>query len=421
MSSDNAWPAEDEKVCTFRSECFTNLTNWPKIPNPHDRREEKKKVVRGRKTQVTNTSSPQNPSLLLYNPHDARILPRPVPQPTTPHDVLVRIAYVGCCGSDVHFWHHGGMTRKVSPETPIVMGHEASGTVAAVGPAVTTLAPGDVVAIEPGYPCRRCRACKEGRYNLCKGMRFAAAPGGVAAGVEKVATDGTLCKYFRIPEDFCYKLGEGVGLDEAVLVEPLAVAVHANRLADVRSGQSVVVMGSGTIGLFCAAVAKAFGAARVVVVDILERKLEFARGFVDGVRTFVPNKEDGSETSATRLVEENELGDGGDVVLEATGAEPCIQMGVHLLKMGGTFVQAGLGKSLLQFPMVRMSEKELTMKGCFRYGAGDFELALQLIREGKVKVKSLISSEVPFEQATEAWERTSRGEGIKNLIRGVQD
>ncbi|KAH7046647.1 chaperonin 10-like protein [Macrophomina phaseolina] len=375
MNSDNVWPAEDEK----------------------------------------------NPSLLLYNPHDARLENRPVPQPSDPHDVLVRIAYVGCCGSDVHFWHHGGMTRKVSPAAPIVMGHEASGTVAAVGPSVTTLRPGDAVAIEPGYPCRRCGSCKSGRYNLCRAMRFAAAPGGVASGVDKVATHGTLCKYFRIPDDFCYKLGGGVGLDEAVLVEPLAVAVHATRLADVRSGQRVVVMGSGTIGLLCAAVATAFGASRVVVVDILERKLEFARGFVDGVRTFAPREAEAAEDAAARLVAENGLGEGGDVVLEATGAEPCIQMGVHLLKMGGTFVQAGLGKSLLQFPMVRMSEKELTMKGCFRYGAGDFELALELIREGKVSVKPLISSEVPFEQATEAWERTSRGEGIKNLIRGVQD
>ncbi|KAK0647866.1 D-xylulose reductase [Lasiodiplodia hormozganensis] len=379
---------------------------------------------------VWPAESEKNPSLLLHNPHDLRPSNRPVPQPTTPHDVLVRIAYVGCCGSDVHFWHHGGMSRKVSPTNPIVMGHEASGTIVAVGASVTSLRPGDAVAIEPGYPCRRCRPCKEGRYNLCKLMRFAAAPGGIAAGVEKIATHGTLCKYFRIPEDFCYKLGDGVGLDEAVLVEPLAVAVHANRLADVRSGQQVVVMGSGTIGLFCAAVARAFGAAKVVVVDVLERKLAFAEGFVPGVRTFIPpttkpeegvDPDDVSQATAARMVDELDLGDGADVVLEATGAEPCIQTGVHVLKSGGTLVQAGLGKARMSFPVVRMSEKELTVKGCFRYGAGDFELALQLMREGKVSVKPLISSEVPFEQASEAWERTGRGEGIKNLIRGVQD
>lgn len=381
-------------------------------------------------TQLTHPPHHQNPSLLLYNPYDLRPENQPVPQPTSPHDVLVRIAYVGCCGSDVHFWHHGGMSRKVSPANPIVMGHEASGTIHAVGPAVTSLRPGDAVAIEPGYPCRRCRPCKEGRYNLCKLMRFAAAPGGIAAGVEKIATHGTLCKYFRIPEDFCYKLGEGVGLDEAVLVEPLAVAVHANRLADVRSGQQVVVMGSGTIGLFCAAVARAFGAAKVVVVDVLEKKLAFAQGFVPGVRTFIPptakpeegvDLDDVSQATAARMVDEHDLGDGADVVIEATGAEPCIQTGIHVLKSGGTLVQAGLGKARTSFPVVRMSEKELTVKGCFRYGAGDFELALQLMREGKVSVKPLISSEVPFEQASEAWERTGRGEGIKNLIRGVQD
>ncbi|GME27835.1 putative alcohol dehydrogenase [Neofusicoccum parvum] len=372
-------------------------------------------------TNAWPAESEKNPSLLLYNPFDARYENRPVPQPSDPHDVLVRIAYVGCCGSDVHFWHHGGMSRKVSPDAPIVMGHEASGVVVATGPAVTTLAAGDRVAIEPGYPCRRCGACKAGRYNLCKQMRFAAAPGGIAAGVEKLATHGTLCRFFRIPEDFCYALGGGVALDEAVLVEPAAVAVHTCRLADVRTGQSVVVFGAGTIGLLCAAVARAFGAARVVVVDVLPRKLEFARGFVDGVRTLLPRDGDDAEVSAARIVQEHALGDGADVVLEATGAEPCVQAGVHVLRSGGTFVQAGLGKSALLFPMVRLSEKEITLKGCFRYGAGDFELALQLIREERLSVKPLISSEVPFDRATEAWERTARGEGIKNLIRGPED
>lgn len=376
------------------------------------------------------TRPQQNPSLLLHNPFDARPANRPTPQPTTPHDVLIRIAYTGCCGSDVHFWNHGGMSRKVSPSNPIVMGHEASGTVVAIAdPTTTSLRIGDAVAIEPGYPCRRCGPCKSGRYNLCAGMRFAAAPGGVVrGGAEKVATDGTLCKYFRLPADFCYKLPAGVALAEGVLAEPLAVAVHACRLADVRSGQCVIVMGSGTIGLFCAAVATAFGAAQVVVVDILERKLEFARGFVPGVQTFLPpprvegeGEGDDSEVMAARLIEEHALGGGADVVLEATGAEACIQAGVHVLRAGGSFVQAGLGKSSLTFPMVRLSEKEITLKGCFRYGAGDFELALQLMGSGKINVRPLISSEVPFERATEAWERTGRGEGIKNLIRGVED
>ncbi|KAK8235087.1 chaperonin 10-like protein [Phyllosticta capitalensis] len=388
-------------------------------------------------TTTTTSSWPaedeKNPSLLLYAPGDARYENRPIPQPSDPRDVLVRIAYVGCCGSDVHFWRHGGMTHKVSPSNPIVMGHEASGTIASLAspspssPPTGGLRPGDRVAIEPGFPCRSCAVCKSGRYNLCRAMRFAAAP---RHGDPAQSTHGTLSKYFRIPSDFCYRIPDSVGLDEAVLVEPLAVAVHAAKLAGVRHGQRVVVFGAGTIGVFCAAVARAFGASAVVVVDVLQRKLEFARSFVDkgGVEGVRPEREKSPEENARRIVDAANAisspspsdAQGVDVVLEATGAEACVQTGIHALSPGGTFIQVGLGASHLQFPMVVMSEKELNVKGCFRYGAGDFETALALMAEGAVPVRRLISSEVPFERATEAWERTARGEGIKNLIRGVE-
>ncbi len=122
----------------------------------------------------------------------------------------------------------------VNPKTGIVMGHEASGTIAAVGSGVTHVAVGDCVAIEPGIPCRLCSACKSGTYNLCRKMRFAAAPG-------PPDTDGTLSKYYHIAEDFVYKVDERISLQEAVLVEPVSVAVHAVKLADIRPGETVVV------------------------------------------------------------------------------------------------------------------------------------------------------------------------------------
>lgn len=301
------------------------------------------------------------------------------------------------------------------------MGHEASGTIISTGPAVTRIAVGDHVAIEPGTPCRFCAACKSGTYNLCRQMRFAAAPG-------PPDTQGTLSKYFRIAEDFVYKLPEGVGLQEAVLVEPLSVAVHAVRLADVRPGESVVVMGSGTIGLLCAAVARQFGAHRIILVDILEKKLEFARGFL-GVETFCADIKRSPEDDAGRLLEEfgmEEFGvdtEGGtvDTVIEASGAASSINMGIHLLRPGGKYVQTGVGKAKIEFPIVAVSNKELMFRGCFRYGAGDYDLAVKLIAKGLVEVKSLISSVTPFEDATKAWEKTANGEGIKNLIEGVKD
>lgn len=147
----------------------------------------------------------------------------------------------------------------VSDEKPPVMGHEASGIVHSVGPAVTSVVPDDRVAIEPGFSCRRCKLCKAGKYNLCADMQFAADP---------PDAHGTLARPSRTPEDFVYKVPDSVSLEEAVLVEPLRVAVHGARLAGLAPGHVVLVQGSGTIGLLAAATAKAFGAKEVFVSDI---------------------------------------------------------------------------------------------------------------------------------------------------------
>jgi len=306
-------------------------------------------------------------------------------------------------------WTHGGFSQKI--KQPIVIGHEASGTVHEVGTSVTSLKVGDRVAIEPGFPCRRCKTCKAGRYNFCAMMTFAAAP---------PSSHGTLTKFFKIPEDFCYKIPEVMGLDEGVLVEPLAVSVHITRLANIKVGQSVVVFGAGTIGLLCAAVSKVMGAAKVISVDVNESRLEFAEKFAS-TGTYLPSTGQSAEETAEAIKDKYTLEEGADVVLEATGAEPCIQAGIHVLRLGGSFVQAGLGKSIIQFPIVALSEKELHMKGSFRYNAGDYDLAMHLVESGKISVKELITAVEPFERATHAWERTKGGYGIKTLIQGPQD
>ena len=252
-------------------------------------------------------------------------------------------------------------------------------------------------------------------------MRFAAAPG-------PPDTQGTLSKYFRVAEDFVYKLPSGVSLEEAVLVEPLSVAVHAVKLADVRLGETVVVCGSGTIGLLCAAVAEQYGAMRVIMIDILERKLDFAKAFL-GVETFKADMQSTPEENAERLLKGFALEEAGidtvggkvDTVIEASGAASSINTGIHLLRPGGKYVQTGVGKTKIEFPIVALSNKELIFRGCFRYGPGDYELAVKLVTKGLVQVKPLISSVTPFEDATKAWDKTAQGEGIKNLIEGVKD
>ncbi|OAL54182.1 GroES-like protein, partial [Pyrenochaeta sp. DS3sAY3a] len=371
-------------------------------------------------SSATSIQDMQNPSIVIYAPGNAKLEDKPIPQIKDPHDVLIRINYVGVCGSDVHFWNHGGIGKPLPP-SGITMGHEASGTILSTGPSVTHLSPNDRVALEPGVPCRHCLSCKAGTYNLCRNMRFAAAPG-------PPDTPGTLAKYYVLPSDFVYKIPEHVGLDEAVLVEPLAVAVHAVRLGDVRAGETVVVMGSGTIGLLCGAVARQYGAHRVILVDVLERKLEFARAYL-GCETFLAETQESAEENAAALLDRMGLAEEGtdtfggrvDTVIEASGAAASIETGIHVLRPGGKYVQTGLGKAKVEFPIVALSQKELLVRGCFRYAAGDYELAVGLLEKRLVDVKALISSVTPFERATEAWDRTGRGEGIKNLIEGVRD
>lgn len=304
------------------------------------------------------------------------------------------------------------------------MGHEASGIVHAVGPAVNGLQPGDSIAIEPGSACRLCSRCKAGQYNLCPDMKFAANP---------PYTHGTLSKYYKMPADCCYKIPTNLekqfGLDEAVLIEPLAVAVHSVRQGGVQPGDKIVIFGAGTIGVLCAAVAREYGASAVTLVDISRKKLDFAQSLFFDRRvhftTVIPNSSLPAEENAKALyaTQQGSLSEadvpGFDVAIEATGAESCVQMAIYALRVGGCFVQTGLGNPNVNFPITVVSVNEITVKGCFRYGPGDFKLALELALMGKIHLRSLITKVLPFEKVTDAWETTRRGEGIKTLIRGV--
>ncbi|KAF2259782.1 GroES-like protein [Lojkania enalia] len=329
----------------------------------------------------------RNPSAVLYGPGKMAFEDRPEPEIEDPHEVLIRIAFVGVCGSDVHFWKHGGINASGALDSGLIMGHEASGIIYSIGSAVTKVRVGDRVAIEPGAPCRRCKQCRGGFYNLCRDMKFAAVP---------PDSHGTLTRIFRIPEDFVYRVPESISLERP-------------------PGECVVVMGSGTIGLLCAAVASVFGAHRIMLVDVLDSKLEFARKYLD-CETFKLDINATVEENSEALLKILDL-DGVDTVLEASGAASSIDTGITILRPGGKYVQTGLGKPKVEFPIVTLSERELMVRGCFRYSSGDYELATSLLVKELIKVKPLISSVSPFEETSAAWDKTARGEGIKNLIR----
>ncbi|PIG80309.1 D-xylulose reductase A [Aspergillus arachidicola] len=348
----------------------------------------------------------QNLSFVLEGIHKVKFEDRPIPELRDAHDVLVDVRFTGICGSDVHYWEHGSIGQFVVKD-PMVLGHESSGVISKVGSAVTTLKVGDHVAMEPGIPCRRCESCKAGKYNLCEKMAFAATP----------PYDGTLAKYYVLPEDFCYKLPENINLQEAAVMEPLSVAVHIVKQANVAPGQSVVVFGAGPVGLLCCAVARAFGSPKVIAVDIQKGRLEFAKKYA-ATAIFEPSKISALE-NAERIVNENDLGRGADIVIDASGAEPSVHTGIHVLRPGGTYVQGGMGRNEITFPIMAACTKELNVRGSFRYGSGDYKLAVNLVASGKVSVKELITGVVGFKDAEQAFHEVKAGKGIKTLIAGV--
>lgn len=302
--------------------------------------------------------------------------------------------------------------------SPIVLGHESAGTIVEVGSAVKNVKVGDRVAIEPGVPCRHCDYCRQGAYNLCPDTVFAATP----------PWDGTLAKYYIVAADYVYPIPESMSMEEGALVEPTAVAVQICKVASLTAGQTVLVMGCGPIGVMCQAVAKAYGAKKVIGVDVVQSRLDFAESFgADGV--FLPPKPvagtdpiEHQEKLAASLKQEFHLGEGPDVVLECTGAEPCIQTGVFALKKGGTYVQAGMGKENVVFPITTACIRALVIKGSIRYTTGCYPQAVDLVASGKIDVKRLITNRYKFEEAEKAFElvKAAQPDVFKVIIAGAE-
>ncbi|KFA66605.1 hypothetical protein S40285_09348 [Stachybotrys chlorohalonatus IBT 40285] len=371
--------------------------------------------------------SRQSEAFVLKKVGKFRFEDRDESRPCATTEVVVRVVATGICGSDVsqllesilpslpravsnrltplrqvHWWQHGQI-GDIFVTAPIILGHESSGIVEVCGPDVKYLKPGDRIALEPGAGCNTCVDCRAGKYNLCADMKFAATP----------PYDGTLATFYRLPEECCFPIPAHVSFEEAALVEPLAVAVHCCKVGQVGPGNSVAVFGAGPIGLLTGAVAKVFGAARIVLVDIIQERLDFAQSFLD-VETY--NLTDGFERWA--LLGRIQTNNGVDVVVEATGNEECVSHGVDVLKRGGKFVQAGLGSSKISFPMGQICSKEAAFLGSFRYGPGDYQLAVDLLGGGKVSVRELISGRYEFKDAEQAFKDVAARKGIKSIIYG---
>ncbi|KAJ9127362.1 hypothetical protein QFC24_000769 [Naganishia onofrii] len=367
-----------------------------------------------------------NPSFVLRGIHDTYYENRPIPQ-IGPKDVLIEVKATGICGSDVHYLNHARIGDFVLGE-PMVLGHESAGIIHSVGEKVTSLQPGDRVALEPGETCMGCSDCKCGKYNLCPDIIFAATPPN---------TVGTLARYYKLPADLCYLLPEAVSLEDGAMMEPLSVAVHSvSTLGKLKSGQNVIVFGAGPVGLLIMAVAKALGAKKIVAVDINEERLKFAKQYA-ATDIFVPppaekdeSRPDYSQRVAGLLSQSAGLeprgGNAIDLVLEASGAEVCCQIGLHVIKPGGIYVQVGMGAPNVNLPWYLVCGKELTVLGSFRYGPGDYPMAVSLVSRGLVDLKPLVTHRFKFTDALKAFHITQAGKdedgkaAIKCVIEGPE-
>jgi len=306
----------------------------------------------------------------------------------------------------------------------MVLGHESAGIVFQVGSKVKDLKPGDRVALEPGQTCRVCEYCKKGRYELCPDIVFAATP----------PYDGTLGRYYRLAADLAYLLPDHLSLEDGAMMEPLSVAVHSVRtIGQVKPNQTVAVFGAGPVGLLCLAVARALGAKRTISIDIAQHRLDFAKSYA-ATDVFLPparheseSQVDYSRRSAKELMETLGLTERGknavDLIVEASGAPVCVQTGIFLVAPGGTFVQVGMGSPDVTIPLTTLLVKEVLFKGSFRYGPGDYELAIALAAAEKIDLKPLVTHRFKFEEAVEAFETTKSGKGKdgKGVIKAVID
>ena len=326
---------------------------------------------------------------------------RQIPSPKD-NEVLVKLEYVGICGSDMHYYETGRIGDYVV-EPPFVLGHEPGGVVMEVGKDVTHLKVGDRVALEPGKTCGKCKFCREGKYNLCPDVVFFATP----------PVDGVFQEYVAHEADLCFKLPDNVSTLEGALIEPLAVGFHAAMQGGARAGQTAVVMGAGCIGLVTMMALKAMGVSRVYVVDIMEKRLEKALELgADGVI-------DGSKKDAVEEVKKLTGGKGCDLAVETAGTQITTVQTIHMTKKGATIVLVGYSKSgEMTLPMSLALDKELTFKTVFRY-RHIYPMAIEAVAAGKVNLKGIVTDIFGLDEAQKAMDYSvnHKADIVKAVIR----
>jgi L-iditol 2-dehydrogenase len=351
-------------------------------------------------------------------------LPRPEPGPG---EVLLQVASVGVCGSDVHYYLEGRIGDQVVTD-PIMLGHEFSAWVAELGPGVEDgPEPGQLVAVEPAIPCGACEPCLHGHPNLCPNVRFCGTP----------PIDGVFSEYTVMPAENCFPLPPGFSPVEGAMLEPLGIAIHAVDLAHLRPGYTVAVLGAGPIGLLIAAVARAAGAGEVIMTEPLAYRRQFALDYVadaaldpypgegdacgprvDLPRVDLPDPDLDVVAGMLRLTD----GRGVDVAFEAAGADETPAQCAAVARLGGKVIVAGIpSDDRMTFAASTTRRHGLTIK-MVRRMKHTYPRAIRLVQKGLVEVQALASHQVPLERITEAFDTVAAyDDGVIRAIIQVAD
>ncbi len=338
-------------------------------------------------------------SLVIHAPRDLRIEERDAPAPG-PGEVQIAIATGGICGSDLHYFNHGGF-GTVRLKEPMILGHEVAGHVTALGPDVDGLTVGQLVAVSPSRPCHTCAYCHSGQYNHCLNMRF------YGSAMPFPHIQGAFRQLLVAQADQCAP-ADGLSTGEAAMAEPLAVCLHAARRAGDLLGKRVLVTGCGPIGLLSILVARRAGAAEIVATDLTDFTLDMA--LKNGADRVINSRSDPDALTAYQA-------DKGhfEVLFECTGVAAALASAISVMRPGGIILQLGLGGDMT-LPVQALTAKELQLRGSFRFHE-EFFTGVTLMQKGLLDVKPLITHTAPLQEAVAAFELASdRTQSMKAQI-----
>lgn len=328
----------------------------------------------------------------FYNPHhEIHLVQKPRFKPGS-GQVLVHVRATGICGSDVHFWQHGRIGDSMVVTDECGSGHESAGEIVEVGEGVTQWKVGDRVAIEAGIPCSQpaCDSCRTGRYNACPDVVFFSTP----------PFHGTLTRWHLHPAQWLHRLPDHVSFEEGSLCEPLAVALAGIDRAGLRLGDPLLICGAGPIGLVTLLASRAAGAEPIVITDLFQSRLDFAKSLVPSVRTvLIPRTSTPKETAERiKVAADCQL----KLALECTGVESSIHSAIYSVQFGGKVFIIGVGRNEQMFPFMHLSANEIDVQFQYRY-ANQYPKAIRLVAGGLINLKPLVTHRFKLEEAVSAF------------------